>query len=414
MIFGISYLNNISLFPTNNDASYPTSVFNPPQSADNNTILYCNMENDNFDSMDKNGVIRGTWSYMTPLALSGTTSLSLNWDATLYWDLEKSIPEGTIECLFRPTGLSPYSNTYIFQILTESEIALSLFYRPEGALVVGYYSGNVYKKVIAPIILEDDKIYHIACSWGSNGIGIWVNGNQLILDEKITSILLTTARYYGLGVIKKDFDPPTAFGDYDEFRLSNIQKTFFSSEFTELSDIVIPSNSSEIVESLPFFNESSVPIIVGIIVALLVISVKGKRFFKKSQVRTNGKKRDKENQNQKKKIDPHDPVVFQKFCSILVLSHNIDVELVAESLGITEKQLQNNLEIWKEKVSFEMRGETISLNRMNDYLSDLDAHFLDWELGSHQSKKKISFYEIMILQQLFFEWGRTNLLEKGD
>jgi Bacterial regulatory protein, Fis family len=75
---------------------------------------------------------------------------------------------------------------------------------------------------------------------------------------------------------------------------------------------------------------------------------------------------------------PDDRELLKKFQKIISFSPKIKQTQAAEMLGIDPSQLTKKLFEWSDQIPFQIIGEDIVVNDLQEFTSQLDAQFEDW------------------------------------
>ncbi len=210
------------------------------QAADEYAIIYCPFENNNLDELGHSVETNGTWSYNSSHAINGDYSIEQYEDGRNHqkWAYSTDMAQGTIECFFIPTNLTfdPLSSYHILGADNGLVNLLQVYATNEGYLKAMHTSNIGSEMTISSsTVIEEHVLYHIAYTWGPRGQELWING---VLENSTASTaeLSSDATYFGIGNTYEIVSSKSAQGLWDEFRLSNIQRTVFP----EVLDIIGP------------------------------------------------------------------------------------------------------------------------------------------------------------------------------
>ncbi|XEO80282.1 hypothetical protein WKT22_05330 [Candidatus Lokiarchaeum ossiferum] len=394
-----------------------------PESQDEFTVLYCHFESTLTSNSELVGTTNKDWEYITSNFLAGSTSVRLFGQNRnhIRWNYGKTLSEGTIECLFHPTSLGSLPSAfYILQTSDYYDGSMGVYHRQDGRLFAQHVSaGETITTIESAEKLIVNKTYHIAYTWGSRGIELWLNGTLVASDDTITSGLMSFTRNYGIGNLPMGSNTYSSFGYWDEFRVSNIQRSTFASEgdgfqYTEQTtsgnemsqtDQSSDSTGTE-TNSFPASNfiSQNIGLLLFIIIGgagLALLSKYRKNVQIKKDFRVEQKYRPPpQNRTTVSKINLTSTLpeirnssekqpLIDKFKSIMQMADGIEVNLLAQSLALTEEQLFEKLILWKEEVPFIINGKIISLNDVNSMITGLDLQFEEWDKKSFKKEGKI-------------------------
>ncbi|QEE16416.1 LamG domain-containing protein [Promethearchaeum syntrophicum] len=236
LIFSALILISFSSIISSNQVQDPKGE-NIPIAADINTVLHCGFEESIDSSTGETGVTNGNWEYDTNNPINETSSVKLAGDNqnSIKWNYGSALAEGTIECLFQIINLD--SIDFVAQILqagSNNNWHLAVYVNPGGALSCmitdeygshGFGGGSIIS----------GKTYHVAATWGSRGLELWLNGVLVGFSLALTMGLEIDTPYYGIGEIAgESLNVHSVYGYFDEFRLSNIQR----STFPNIDDVI--------------------------------------------------------------------------------------------------------------------------------------------------------------------------------
>ncbi|WP_371804301.1 SBBP repeat-containing protein [Candidatus Lokiarchaeum ossiferum] len=215
-----------------------SQVLNSPIVDDPDTKILARFENDILDTQGhtasslnidySDDAIDGFYS----INLNGSTEYARWFDTTDY-------SQGTIECFFQPSTVN-YTDNHSYMILSAGDATYGtlVMNMVNGIVGVMHYSenGQLSSMIRSSTILQKNVKYHLAYSWGPTGNSLFVNGIQENSSAD-TRVLHPGTLYLGIGKIysySADGNTFTAEGIYDDFKLSDIQRT----EFPNLSIVL--------------------------------------------------------------------------------------------------------------------------------------------------------------------------------
>ena len=227
-----------------------------PLAADENNIILCHFENDNLDSLGHPVSTYGDWFYNSTDPIVGSYSIQHNSNDRNHqkWYYTTDMPNGTIECFFMPTSLdNELSSLHILGIDDGFNNVAYVTTGNNGIIRANHVSNSGAEEVLwSSTVIEENVTYHIAYTWGSRGQELWING-VLENSSASTNGMKSTASYYGIGKTYEIVSSVSAIGIWDEFRLSNIQRSIFP----KIEEI------SEQIPSAPVLNEVTSPDVDG-------------------------------------------------------------------------------------------------------------------------------------------------------
>ena len=395
-----------------------------PESQDEFTVLYCHFENTQTTDSDLPGISFGDWEYTSSNNLAGSASMRLFGQNRnhIKWNYGSALSKGSIECTFHPTSLGSLPSAfYILQTSDYYDGSMGVYHRQDGSLFAQHVSGGTITTIQSAENLEVDNIYHIAYTWGSRGIELWLNGTLVASDETITSGLMSFTRYYGIGNLPMGSNTYSSIGYWDEFRVSNIQRNSFTSEGDGFQYTTPTTTGSQTSQTDQSFDSTTTEtnsspegnLIPQDIVLILFVVIGGAgialvvRFRKNTKLKHDTKVEQRYHplpQNQttgsnilftstptgiRKNNEKHPLILIEKFKSILQMSSGIEINLLAQSLGLTEEQLFGKLILWKDEVPFTINGKIIFLNDVSSMITGLDKQFEEWDKKTFDNEGKI-------------------------
>ncbi len=255
-----------------------------PLTADDNTLIYCNFENSLESFSGETGITNGNWKYETTNPLVGSSSVYLAGENRnhIKWDYGSALAEGTIECFFLPINISFVDGAkYILNGGKYYDGSFGVYHRKDGTLFAQFNANGAWHTIQSSENIHSDQLYHIAFTWGSRGIELWLNGFLVAADETITIGLASFTQYYGIGNTPMGSSTYSSYGYWDEFQLSNIQRSSFPQNVTDYTPPDIPDenntpkvpwdvNLSNYIWILPLIALIGVVFLVGIIFILIV------------------------------------------------------------------------------------------------------------------------------------------------
>ncbi|UYP48816.1 hypothetical protein NEF87_005101 [Candidatus Lokiarchaeum ossiferum] len=209
----------------------------PPDLVDANTVLYCGFENTLASYSEHTAITNGGWSYeeISPLVETSSVSLLGENKNHVKWDYGSALSEGTIECFFRSTNLESSTGAkYILQGGDLFDGSFGVYYYKNGILRAQHVDGGTIYTLESSVNITSNQTYHIAYSWGSRGIELWLNNEIVASNNTIQMGLESFTRYYGVGNTPMGSSTFSGLGFWDEFRLSDIQRD----SFTHLDGII--------------------------------------------------------------------------------------------------------------------------------------------------------------------------------
>ena len=213
-------------------------IISSPIIEDPETKIFARFENDLYDTQ---GHSSSSFNIdYTEDAIDGLYSINLN-GSTEYarWYDTTDYDNGTIECFFQPSLVNyTDSNAYMIMSAGDATYGTLVLYMVKGVVYVNHYraNGESTSSISSSTILQKNVNYHIAYTWGSEGNSLYINGIQENSSGD-TRILHTGSFYFGVGKVysyNAGANTFTAEGIYDDFKLSEIQRT----EFPNLSVVL--------------------------------------------------------------------------------------------------------------------------------------------------------------------------------
>ena len=223
-----------------------------PITADDNTLIYCNFENSLSSFGGETGLTNGNWEYMTSNPLVGSYSVTLAGTSKnhIKWNYGSALAEGTIECFFHILSTDvAYGCDYILEGGDYYDAAFGIYHLDNGTVRAQIFTeGNIKHTLQSSIRIYSNQIYHFALTWGPRGMELWINGEMVASDETVTAGLVSYAQYYGIGNTPMGSNTQCSDGYWDEFRLSNIQRSSFPQNVTDYSPPDLPNNPNDPID----------------------------------------------------------------------------------------------------------------------------------------------------------------------
>ncbi len=194
------------------------------------TLLYCGFEGTIDSSTGETGITNGNWEYETVNPIMGSSSIKLAGEIrnNIKWDYGSSLAEGTIECLFQLISLDTIDGAkYILEAGNYNNGSLGVYFYKNGSLHAQFRVGGTMHELKSTKNITSGETYHVALTWGARGIQLWLNGEIVAYDLAITNGTEGWTQYYGIGDTPMGSTNQSGYGYWDEFHLSNIQRSTF-------------------------------------------------------------------------------------------------------------------------------------------------------------------------------------------
>ncbi len=201
-----------------------------PPIPDEITLLSCGFEGTIDSSTGEPGITNGNWDYDTINPIIGSSSVLLAGENrnNIKWDYGSALSDGTIECLFQLISLDTIDGAkYILEAGDYNNGSLGVYFYENGSLYAQFRVGETMHKIESKTNITSGETYHVALTWGTRGIELWLNGEIVAYDLAITNGTESWTQYYGIGNTPMGSTNQSGYGYWDEFHLSNIQRSTF-------------------------------------------------------------------------------------------------------------------------------------------------------------------------------------------